>query len=386
MSLTTDPTHSDSDSVIRTLQSELSAFLLSGFVLLLAVAGGLASITGFAPALLWLLAAGLCFAFVCHQTGKRLHLNRFDKTSALYPDLGWANRMTMMRGWLIAATGGFLLIPSVMQQFGWLVWIAAAAYSVAAVFDRLDGFIARKTRRSSLLGAELDTVFDALGLLVAPLLALQLGKIHMSYLLVSVAYYLFVLGIKFRQHHQKPVYPLAPSKLRRTLAGFQMGYVAVVLWPPFQADVTVAAGFGFMLPLLAGFLVDWCVVSGRLDPLQPRTAKVLQSTHTLTNDVLLPLIRVTTLAAIIYLSSDAWLSWTYVAAAGISLMLITTGLAGRVGAMCMLMLLAWTAPAAAFDPVMLLALYSTIAIVLLGCGRFSLWQADDDWVNRQDGA
>ena len=31
-------------------------------------------------------------------------------------------------------------------------------------------------------------------------------------------------------------------------------------------------------------------------------------------------------------------------------------------------------------------LFSAIGILLLGCGRYSLWQGDDHWVNRQDGA
>ena len=273
-----------------------------------------------------------------------------------------------------------------LQQQSVLVWIAAAAYSVAAVFDRVDGFIARKTRRRSLLGAELDTVFDALGLLVAPLLALLLGKIHVSYLLVSVAYYLFVLGIRFRQRRNKPVYPLAPSQLRRTLAGFQMAYVAVVLWPPFDAGVTVIAGFGFMLPLLAGFLMDWCVVSGRLNTADVRISRRLQSADKLTGKIVLPAIRLIMPAVMVFSIVQHTWSPTGITIAGLSMLLIVPGIAGRAGATLLLMVLTWTAPAPVSDPAFLVLLFSAIAILLLGCGRFSVWQADDDWVNRQDGA
>lgn len=388
-----NPANHSADATLSTLQSGLRRIAVAGFFVLLICAGALTALTGLIPALYWLLTASALYALGCQQTAKRLHLNRRDALSALYPDLGWANRMTLGRGWLIAAAGGFLVIPDVLDEFTVLVWITAGAYSVAAIFDRVDGFIARKSQRSSLLGAELDTVFDALGLMVAPLLALQLGKIHVSYLLVSVAYYLFVLGLQWRERHHKPVYPLAPSKLRRTLAGFQMAYVAVVLWPPFQSDVTVLAGFGFMLPLLTGFVVDWYVVSGRINPYAAGTALFFQRLYDLTHTLLLPAVRITVLAALMYILSQS--SWPVlsVAIALVSALLITTGLAGRAGAMLLLMLLAWTPPLAVYEsatgvyePAMVVLLYAAIMIVLLGCGRFSLWQADDDWVNRQDGA
>lgn len=380
------PSDAISDITIKSLQSELLWIVLYGFVGLLLGSGALILTTTVAQTLAWLLASSVLYALVCQQTGIRLKLNRREQSSPLYADLGWANRLTIARGWLIAVTGGFLFIPSVLQQHSLLIWIAAAAYSFAAIFDRVDGFIARKTQRSSLLGAELDTVFDALGLLVAPLLALQLGKIHATYLLVSVAYYLFVLGIYVRHRQNKSVYPLAPSKLRRTLAGFQMAYVAVVLWPPFHPKITVLAGVGFMLPLLIGFLVDWFVVSGRINPHESRTANLFRTLNRLTNSLLLPAVRLALIPVSIYIATHSQWTVPIVATVAISVLLIVLGLAGRAGGMLLLMILAWTVPVAPDEPVMLLMVFGTIAIVLLGCGQFSVWQADDDWINRQDGA
>src|SRR5690606_21176327 len=114
------------------------------------------------------------------------------------------------------------------------------------------------------LGTELDTAYDALGLLIAPLLAVSYGKIHWSFLLVSAAYYIFQWGLYWRRTHNLPVYELLPSMLRRTLAGFQMGFVAVILLPCFQAPATHWIGVAFMIPMLLGFMVDWLVVSGRI--------------------------------------------------------------------------------------------------------------------------
>ncbi|MEX0739717.1 MAG: CDP-alcohol phosphatidyltransferase family protein [Pseudohongiella sp.] len=371
----------------KNLQAELMRLALCGAAGLMVSALLLTSLGTVIEALLYLLASAALWLLICQQSHQRLSLNRADASAPLYPGLGWANRMTIGRGWLIAAIGGFLLIPDLLINHPVVLWTAAALYSIAAIFDRLDGFVARRSKQTSELGAELDTVFDALGLLVAPLLALQHGKIHVSYLLVSVAYYLFVIGLKVRAKNHKPVYPLPPSVLRRSLAGFQMGYVAVVLWPPFKADVTVVTGFGFMVPLLIGFCFDWLVVSGRLTA-QP---ELLERVHHMTRTVLMPGLRLVLLLTafiVVYrwnpTSSAAGLLLAGTFMTGVSLMVL--GLAGRAGAIVVLMLLAWLVPVPVYSAPFVVALVCTISILLLGCGRFSLWQADDDWVNRQDGA
>jgi CDP-diacylglycerol--glycerol-3-phosphate 3-phosphatidyltransferase len=375
---------------IRSLQTELRSICILGLLMLFGMSLVATLFTPFDRSLPWLLVSSLLWLLVYLLTRPRLTLNRIDASVPLFDGLGWANRMTLARGWLIAACGGCLAIPAILEDAAIVVWIAAAAYSIAAMFDRVDGFIARKSGRTSQLGAELDTLFDALGLMVAPVLALLLGKIHWSYLLVSVAYYLFVAGIKIRQRKKLPVYPLAPSQLRRTLAGFQMGYVAVVLWPPFDAGVTVLAGVGFMLPLLIGFLVDWCVVSGRINPFEPRQKSLFEYIKRATDTVLMPAARVLLTAAICF----AWskepftraLEMPAVLLVLVSVLMMAAGVAGRAGAMLLLMVLAWNTPIAVSEPLFYLSLSMSIAILLLGCGRYSLWLHDDHWVNRQDGA
>lgn len=374
----------------KNLQTELTRLALSGFAGFLLFAWLLTTLTTASNALLYLFTSAALWLLAWQQTHCQLALNRASDASPLYPTLGWANRMTFARGWLIAATGGFLLVPDLLVTHPVLLWIAAALYSIAAIFDRVDGFIARRSQQTTLLGARLDTVFDALGLLVAPLLALQHGKIHASYLLVSAAYYLFVLGIKTREKNRQPVYPLPPSLLRRSLAGFQMGYVAVVLWPPFKAEVTILAGFGFMVPLLIGFLLDWLVVSGRLKPQQGLSA-ALVSLHQLAHQWCLPALRVVMVisASLLLIGLDPADSWQAGSVASLfvaGILMMALGLAGRAGALMVLMLLAWTNPVPVSTVPLFTCLFAAIAILLLGGGRFSLWQADGDWVNRQDGA
>lgn len=364
------------------LTRELRIIGLLGVAVLLAAGTALAALENWSFATQWGLVSALFWALVWQQAAQRLVDNRATPSSPLYPSLGWANRLTIMRGFLIALCAGFL-----WQRLGHqlLLWLPALLYSIAATLDRVDGYVARRTRRSSLMGNDLDNVFDALGLLVAPLLALNFAKIHWTYLLVSVAYYAFHLGLRWRAGEGLPNYSLVPNALRRTLAGFQMGYVAVILWPPFDAQVTRLAGFAFMLPILTGFLVDWCVVSGRIDlqrtPVQQFFAALARRSVTIAQ----PCLRLVFLFALT--ASLVQGQWQWLTPIGLLLgaALILFGIGARLGALLVLILMALLPPQNLGVATTAL-LFTAVWIMLLGSGRFSLWQGDDHWVERHDGA
>lgn len=364
------------------LTRELRIIGLLGMAVLLIVSMGLAAFENWAFALQWGLFGTLLWALVWQQSAIRLRDNRATADSALYPSLGWANRLTVARGFLIALCAGFLF-QNLNQPL--LFWLPALFYSIAAILDRVDGYVARSTQHTSLMGNALDNVFDALGLLVAPLLALNFAKIHWTYLLVSSAYYAFHLGMRWRTHRNLPNYALVPNSLRRTLAGFQMGYIAVVLWPPFDAQITRLAGVAFMLPILIGFIVDWCVVSGRIDMQGKRVQQFFAALASFSTGYWQPLLRIAFLFTVTAILVQE--QWQGVPLLGLLLAtgLILFGIGARLGALLVLLLLALSSPQTVGVTTTLL-LFSTTWIMLLGSGRFSLWQGDDYWVNRHDGA
>jgi CDP-diacylglycerol--glycerol-3-phosphate 3-phosphatidyltransferase len=331
----------------------------------------------------WLLFSGGIWAYVCWQLWQRLELNRASENAMPYPRLGLANHLTLLRGGLIALTGGFLLQP---QPSGLLAWAPGVLYTIAAILDRLDGFVARSSKQTSLLGSELDTAYDALGLLVAPLLAVSYGKVHWSFLLVSAAYYIFVWGLYWRRTRQLPVYPLLPSALRRTLAGFQMGFVALILLPCFYAPFTAIVGLAFMLPILLGFMVDWFVVSGRIPSTTATTFCFNRIAH-FSHNIFQPSLRLLLLVALFLFStngndlSPGFLVYSLLLAAVMALI----GLAGRAGALLILALIGFVQGATAIDAPTATIIFTCAGLVLLGTGRFSVWQGDDHWVNRRDG-
>lgn len=337
-------------------------------------------------AILWLVQSGILWGFALYQTWKRAHLNRFSIDAALYDNLGWGNRLTLLRAGLIAMTAGFLFQP---QGAGLMGWVPGLLYMFAAILDRVDGFIARRTQQVSLLGNELDTVFDALGLLVAPLLAVSYGKIHWSYLLLSIAYYAFQWGVSLRRHRGLPIHPLTPSTLRRALAGFQMGFIALVLLPKFQAPLTTFIGVCFMLPVLFGFGIDWLVTTGRINSNATSTAKIFNNVAVFATTIFQPALRVLLGLTVFFISSQNE-NFTQVAASTLALILcaipIVLGLAGRIGAFFLLILLGVTYAGHAIDFAVGVLIVCATGILLLGSGRFSLWRRDDMWINRHDGA
>lgn len=172
--------------------------------------------------------------------------------------LGIGNVLTISRGMLIALLSGFLLVS---PPTGALRWLPGILYAGSILLDFLDGYLARRTGTTTVLGRTLDVEFDALGLLVAPLLAVRYGQLPLWYLAVGVARYLFVGGIRIRQWRSLPVVPLPPSRVRRVLAVLQMLVVSGSLLPIFQPPLTTVVATVAMIPFLAGFFQDWLAVT-----------------------------------------------------------------------------------------------------------------------------
>ncbi len=384
----------DPQTARASLQVEFSRFGWLGALALLVAAGMLGVVWQWQSSGQWILQAGVLWAFVCFQTHRRLTLNRPEAEAPLYGELGWGNRLTLLRAWLIATVGGFLFQP--WPEGPALAWLPGMLYFGAAVLDRIDGYVARKTRHSSLLGHELDMVCDALGLAVASLLAFGYGQVHWSYLLLGVAYYVFHGGILWRRSRGLPVYPLPPALHRRAWAGFQMGFLVAALWPLFYPPITTLAGFAFMLPALVGFVIDWLTVSGLINRSEDSVDQFFQRLTFLSVTILQPALRV---AVVSLLAGSVLLhGWPLLPdvvatgphvlmAAGLSLaaFLILLGIAGRAACLLLIGLVGWYCSGSSLLRVDFVLFCSAIWLMLLGTGRFSLWQEDGNWINRYDG-
>ena len=212
----------------------------------------------------WILQTLFVTVYVLGLLRYGLSLNYASQQNVWYSNLGHGTWITIIRAMLIATLAGFLFQPWPQSRVfpGSLSWVPGIIYITASVLDFADGLVARHCKHETHLGAFLDTKFDALGLLIAPLLAVWYGQLPVAYLAVSAAYYGFIAGIRLRKKFSMLIVELKPWSSARIIAGFQMGLVGIALLPLFSPPVTTIAAYIFMVPLLAGFVKDWCYVCG----------------------------------------------------------------------------------------------------------------------------
>lgn len=362
--------------------SPVSAALRREWLLLALVAGGLWIGAGWmvwagmgsTPALIFGLVSGGILVYQLTHLYRHLRANHpLQECAAVFPNLGAANWITMLRAFMLAFLAAFVFLP---RPDGWLAWAPGTLYMTAALLDYLDGGVARLTRRSSRLGEILDMHWDGFGMLAAATLLVLYGQVPPWFLVIGLARYLYLFGIWVRQRKGLPVYELPPNIFRRALAGTQMGFVAVVLLPVFRPPATWVAALFFALPFLLGFLRDWFFVSGVLNPDAARARP--ERWMRLWGPTALRLLLVMMLAFFMLEQIGAYRVAPGIFIVGIpALLALILGAAGRFFSMMVLLMCGFILQILPFDwRVWTLMLLST-AVLTFGTGRFSLWKPEE---------
>ncbi|MBE2224325.1 MAG: CDP-alcohol phosphatidyltransferase family protein [Anaerolineae bacterium] len=320
------------------------------------------------------------------------------------PTFGLGNGLTLLRGLFVSMVAGFLFIP---WPGGWLAWLPALLYTIAAIADFFDGYVARITNHATQLGARLDMEFDGLGMLVVSLLAVWFGQLPWWYLLIGLARYVFVAGMWLRQKRGLPNHTMPPSWHRRIFAGFQMGFMSVVLWPILPAVMATIAGTIFALATSASFLRDWLVVVGWLDPQSSQYQRRQQQLYHLFSLQLPPVFRLIFAACGLALISQLntpwqpsnWMalftSWhlpgvafiaSFFALTGLlAAVMITLGMMGRTMALVVMFPIGFEMATTDASWLNGMAMVCATLIFLLGTGAFSVWQPEERFLVRRAG-
>ncbi|MFC7155709.1 CDP-alcohol phosphatidyltransferase family protein [Halomarina halobia] len=249
---------SDGSAATDRLRRGWAAAVAAGIVALVGGASALAVAGPPGTGLRWLVGAGALLGAEAALLWRALGDNRTSAGGPLLPTLGLANALTLVRGLALSGVAGFLLLP---PPSGALAWIPGLLYGTAVLLDQLDGRVARGRGRTTLLGVRLDTAFDTVGLLVAPVLAVRYGQLPVWYLAVSAARYVFLAGLFLRRRRGRPIAPLPERPVRRVLAGVQMAVVSLALLPVLGPPTTTVLATAAMLPFLAQFARDWSAVT-----------------------------------------------------------------------------------------------------------------------------
>lgn len=402
VNFSTAPEHGDHAALVRLRWQWLAVALIYG-ILLLAAYRGLAWRWDYAYAERWLVLAVAMGAVQLGVLWRSLGHNRSDAETRLRSTLGYANALTLVRGVLLCMLAGFLFAPEPASA---LAWAPAILFTAARLIDLLDGYVARITTGPTKLGTILDIEFDGLDTLVAVILGIQYGRLPVWYLPLAVSRQLFVFGIWWRQRRGLPVYVWPPSDNRRLIAGFQTGFLSVVLWPIFGPPATTLAAVLFAIPLLYSFGRDWLVVSAVIDA----ESSPYQRTRVWVKQVVegwVPLAARLAAAAL-----AAWLLWQYapqfaewqalLAATFASPRAVVTllavlflvaglmmalGAVGRVAAVALIGMACLDLLAVGFDwSTNALLLTLSIIVTHLGSGYYALWQPEEQLLRRPLGS
>lgn len=229
------------------LRAEVHRTLLFGGAALMSVAALLSVLLG--TGIAHVLASGAVYLGIALGIciGLRLHLP--------HQRFGLANRISLLRGGLVAVLAGFLVSPHFDPA---TAWVAVGLALMAMVLDGLDGMAARRTAMESPLGARLDAELDGMLTLVLCVLAVSLGKVGVFVLLAGGMHYAFLLA---RVAGVLPEFDL-PSSLRRQSVGVLSSLLLVVCIVPSLA--------GWMCHLAASIAVMGLATSFALDVFEIR--------------------------------------------------------------------------------------------------------------------
>lgn len=301
----------------------------------------------------------LFFDLPKHASGKRLT-----------PHFGVGTWLSLLRLVLLSLLAGFLA----GRPSGALAWLPFALALAFNLLDLADGYAARVSKSATTLGEKLDLDLDARGMLLMPLMAVIYGSAGWWYLLVGVARYIYVYGIWLRRRRGQRFAP-QPNRLRRPLAGVQMGIGVALLAPGMPTSVGLFITTLTMLPFLANFMYDWLVETGQIAKITKRWLPLR------VEKIALLLLRV----AIFLVVLGGTLNSSGLALETICAGLLLLGLAGRPLAFVLLLavgvrLLGQIPQLSDFA---LLGL--GLCLLYLGIGEYSLRKFSEGWVFRRAG-
>lgn len=164
--------------------------------------------------------------------------------------LGWANRVTLARGVLVALVAGTLAAPDFAERNAWAVFAIAL---LALGLDGLDGLVARRTGSETRFGARFDMELDAFFILALCLLMVLQEKAGAWVIAIGAMRYLFVLAAY--------AYPWLGAELpvsyrRKAVCVCQVSALMICLLPfvtPVWSSLVLSAALGL---LALSFILD----------------------------------------------------------------------------------------------------------------------------------
>ncbi|MFC5133273.1 CDP-alcohol phosphatidyltransferase family protein [Halorubrum glutamatedens] len=174
-----------------------------------------------------------------------------------------ATAVTILRASALALLGAYLVVDPTATAGG-NGGLAGGLFALYAGGDATDGAVARATDAVTELGAELDVEVDGATVLVGAAVAVVAGAAPVAFLAVGLARPVFAYGLRRRRRRGLPTHELRPSRLRRPIGAATMLATWLALSPVPGAGASRLFTAAVTVPVVASFVRDWLVASGRL--------------------------------------------------------------------------------------------------------------------------
>jgi phosphatidylglycerophosphate synthase len=150
---------------------------------------------------------------------------------------GLANLVTSFRAGIVSLVAATVLFSHSFggRDFDDLIWWTVAAVLFALALDGVDGYLARRYRQQSALGARFDMEVDAALILILSVAAMVLDKAGAWVVLIGLMRYLFVMAQWFLPPLRAE---LSPSLRRKTVCVVQVAALCLVLVPQVTAPLS----------------------------------------------------------------------------------------------------------------------------------------------------
>ena len=167
-----------------------------------------------------------------------------------------ATWVTLCRGVLVCVFGGFVAAVG-LSTTGPAAWLPGFAFGVAAVLDRVDGWLARARDAETALGERLDIETDAILVFAGAVAVVAEGLAPVAFLAAGVARYLFLVGHRLRRYRGQTVGDEHRRRLNRLVYVVLTVAIWVAVLPVTAATTTRPLLVLVAVPFLLNFLRSW---------------------------------------------------------------------------------------------------------------------------------
>ncbi|NTJ43919.1 CDP-alcohol phosphatidyltransferase family protein [Agrobacterium larrymoorei] len=166
---------------------------------------------------------------------------------------GYANIVTAFRASLVSLTAAAVISFESFHHVDAVLWVLVGGVAVALALDGIDGYLARKYRQESQLGARFDMEVDAYLILILSVAAAMLDKAGAWVLLVGLMRYGFVAIGWLLPSLQGELPPSMRRKVICVVQGVSLCFILMPWIDPPLSEIVAGLALG---SLIFSFLVD----------------------------------------------------------------------------------------------------------------------------------